>query len=502
MEKIERFLDHDLTGDELREFQAQLSMDENLRNQLELTIEVQKAVQESDIMELRKNLQRIATENQATRQDEPCAEYHSFSFGLAEEINAANALNSPVSNNDLFNIRHALPKIHLFQHGIAAKENLHQLYKEEQNEEESTTGLTLPDADEALFTDIRQALQETDISNLRANLRQIAANMPAHRYNTEEIDQFLQDELSLPEKVAFENELLINSELQADIELFREVDSAVAETDILQLRENLKNIRQTEFSTLRDSEEIERYISFELDDHELASFESELIENADLAAEVELFREVDRAVAETDIMALRSKLKGLGDQIAGEKTKQQSLAARMPSRLISATVAASLAIIMALSALLSNSSISEAELYNNFYQTYPTTGVFRSAEADPATLEMNRALDKFNSGKYEQALELFSAILEKEPLNPVGNFYAGVSFQETNRLDQAISSYQSVIRHNDNLFVEQANWYMALCYLRNEEREKAMRKFSQIAQSSSFYKLQAEAVIREMKKLE
>ncbi len=55
--------------------------------------------------------------------------------------------------------------------------------------------------------------------------------------------------------------------------------------------------------------EIEDYINNELEEALMNSFEEELLNNEGLAAEVRLAREIDEAIRENDIMALREKLK-------------------------------------------------------------------------------------------------------------------------------------------------------------------------------------------------
>jgi len=81
----------------------------------------------------------------------------------------------------------------------------------------------------------------------------------------------------------------------------------------------------------------------------------------------------------------------------------------------------------------------------------------------------------------------------------VGHFYSGVSLQELGKYQKAISEYETVITDIDNLFVEQANWYIGLCYLQTNEDKKAYKQFKKIAKEDGFYQLKAEAILRKMK---
>ncbi|WP_299584733.1 hypothetical protein, partial [uncultured Sunxiuqinia sp.] len=136
------------------------------------------------------------------------------------------------------------------------------------------------------------ALQEKDIQDLRANLKQIAANIPAHQRTPQEIEQYNNNELDEMQLIDFEQELLLCSDLEKDIELYKEIDQAAAETDIMNLRASLQSIQQTEASTTQKMEEIDQYINLELTDEKLAAFEAELAENPDLEAEIRLINDI------------------------------------------------------------------------------------------------------------------------------------------------------------------------------------------------------------------
>jgi hypothetical protein len=81
----------------------------------------------------------------------------------------------------------------------------------------------------------------------------------------------------------------------------------------------------------------------------------------------------------------------------------------------------------------------------------------------------------------------------------VGHFYSGVALQETGKYQNAIKEYNTVKINKDNLFVEQADWYIGLCYLQTNEDKKAFNQFSEIAKNSGFYKQKAQAILRKMK---
>lgn len=499
-QKIDMYLNNELTGEELREFNVELLLNSGLAEEVQFQREVQQAAQEVDIMDLRNNLKEIMEQETAIEnfQEAILSENINYNFGLSDELSSFREFYKPVEINDFNNLSHSLPRIHLFQHNIAAKENIHQFYKEQKLDADSEEDLLSP-ADETIFAEIQNALQEKDVFELRSNLQQIAQNMPEHERSTEEIEKYIDQELSTEQLENMKYELQFNSQLSKDIELHLGINQAIAETDIMLLRSKLEQIQESEHSTSRRTEEIDKYIYDELDEMELVSFENELVSNPDLTAEVEMFKEIDIAVREKDVIDLRSHLQDIGKNIAGEK-KQRSI--KLPSiRYTIASIAASLVLILSVAGILSRQSVPEHELYSSYYEPYQTSGIMRSGNTTMDNT-LTAALQKLNAQEYESALALFQQVVAYDEKNPVGHFYSGVSYQEIGRFTKAIDEYNLVIKDKDNLFIEQAEWYIGLCYLQTRERKKAYKQLERIAKSDSYYNKKAAAIIRRLKFIE
>ncbi len=499
-QNIDLYLDGELSGVELEEFNNGMRIHAGLAEEVEFHREVEEAVQEKEIMNLRKKLGRIILEEQSLEDDlmeEILSEYDGYNFGLSNEFSSLREFFGPLASSEIDRLSHSLPRIHIFQHEVAAKENIHQFYKEQFDKEESEEELLSPN-DETIFSEIKSALHENDINELRANLVQIAHGLPEHQWNTEDIDKYLNLELAPPELENFEEELKFNRWLEVDLEFHREVDTALMEKDILDLRASLDKIQGIEHTGIMQSEEIDRYLNEDLNVEEFALFEEELSTNPALAAEVAFYQEVDVALEEKAIMQLRSALEEIGENTR----KENQRAIRMPlSKLAISTVAASLIILLGIGGLLTQQTTSEKNLYTKYYQPYQGAGTIRS---DNTTLDqtLTVALQKFNAQEYESALGLFQTVIANDTDNPVGHFYAGVSYQETGRFIEAIEEYSVVVKNRDNLFVEQAEWYIGLCYLQTQDRKRAYRQMELIAKSDSYYKPKAEAILRKIKSRE
>lgn len=492
-----RFLDAELSNGELSEFKAQLEVDSELAEELNLHTEMQKALSEAEVISLRSKLARIV-------QNQPDSDSNirpdSFSFELSDELASLQNLDHSVYDEDILNFDHSFPKIHLYQHKIAGKENIHQFYKEQGQTEDTTENESFSPYDEALFCDIQSAVEESDIAELRASLKQIAHSIPAHAYSAEQIEEYVSNTME-PEMLArFEEEMGLNKNLAQDVRLSREINLAGTEFDIMDLRANLQEIQTSDMHSVYRIEQMEAYLNNELSDEELASFETELSSNEDLVSEINLIKDIDRALTESDVMSLRNKLKRVAGDAASEKQAERSFATKTKHRrILVASIAASLILLLGIAGLISRNT-SQNEIYQRFYTTYQINGIAREASLS-ADQTLASAMREYDNKDYAAALSLFQKVIDADRNNVVGHFYAGVSLQETGKYNKAISEYQEVIAQKDNLFVEQAQWFVALCFLKTNEEEKAYRQFTEIAKQEGYYQNKAKAVLRKLKYL-
>ena len=493
-EQTSKFLDSELSQSELNEFEAQLEVDSDLAEELNLHLEMQKALGESDVIGLRNKLAKI-TQNQTDT--ETTNSFDSFNFGLTEELSSYKNMDRSAYDEDILNFEHSFPKIHLYQHKIAGKENIHQFYKEQGEVDSVNESETLSPYDEALFKDIQNALEENDIAEIRASLKQIAQSIPAHSYSAEQIEDYVSDGMNTELLSQFEEDLILNTSLANDVRLSREINLAGAEFDIMDLRANLQEIQQSESHSTVRIEKMEAYIHNELSDEELASFEAELSSNRELISEINLIKDIDRALNETDVMQLRNKLQRISGDAAEIQTERSFAVKTKIKKVMLSSVAASLILLLGITGLLSRQA-SQKDIYQNFYSKYQTTGIARSANLS-ADQTLITALQKFDNKDYDAALNLFQKVISADQNNMVGHFYTGVSLQETGKYNNAIREYQTVIANKDNLFVEQAEWYIGLCYLQTNEDKKAYKQFKKIAKNDGFYQAKAQSILRKLK---
>ncbi|MBE0666353.1 MAG: hypothetical protein IH593_01645 [Bacteroidales bacterium] len=77
-------------------------------------------------------------------------------------------------------------------------------------------------------------------------------------------------------------------------------------------------------------------------------------------------------------------------------------------------------------------------------------------------------------------------------------FMHGMANMEVKNYPAASGSFTKVLQQNDNLYLEDAAWYLGLCYMMNEQTDKALRQFELIAASRSRYNKDAKKLAKRL----
>lgn len=490
---LEKLENESLTSEEVKFVNSILSGDETLKEDMTLSREIEEAMGEKDIILLRNQLKNITGQTAKSSENRHLTDAEAY-FGLSEEI--FNPVNLDAQDVEEHQIGNYLQKLHIKNHDISSREIVHDLYNEKEEVREIDNQLMSPE-DEKLFGEIREAMVEKEIMDLRANLKSIANSVCIHERTLEEIEDFVDGDLDDEIEALIKEEMLTNSALASEIELHGEVNIAVGESDIMKLRDRLKNIIASEYSHSKSIEEIDSYITEDIDEYAAALFEEELFENPGLAHDLAFQKDVDRAIAESDVMALRTKLQQISIEEQEKDAELLGVASPKRKNLYWYAAASVIVAMIAISSLLSQSPKSDQELYATYYQPYkPGSNVSRSADASTTQLDIaTREIDKGNNSLALTMLE--KASYDKNDGFTI-SFYSGVAMQELGQYKNAIHSFSEVVRHGDNLLVEQSEWYIGLCYLRIEERDKALRQFRNIVARNGFYKEKSRKLLRQL----
>ncbi len=251
--------------------------------------------------------------------------------------------------------------------------------------------------------------------------------------------------------------------------------------------------KEQDFSLL-----IDRYMNGEMNKEELIWFDGERDNNKSLASELKLQYEIGSSILDDEEMDLRIQLGKIEKEILPKRVRLIQF--KNINRSAAASVATVLLLLTMAAWLLWNqfNTISNDELFSRFYEPYPSLTGVRSGD-QAVDYILTDAMLKYQEGDFVSALSLFEKVLNTNSKDATSRFYQGISYMETQKFKNAGNSFHTVIDHRDNLFIEQAQWYLALCYLRTDENTKATEQLNQIVNSKGFYSRDARRLLRAMR---
>ncbi len=260
------------------------------------------------------------------------------------------------------------------------------------------------------------------------------------------------------------------------------------------MTQGVRNISDMKTS-FKHSASVEQYLSGEMLPAERENFEHEAASNQELTQELFLSRSIDAALQRDDILDFRKKL--LAAYKENRKVKNEVPVVSMHLRRFW-YAAASVIILAALGTTLylsMPSGSSNETLFKEYYTSDNLIDVTRAGDAN-----IVEAVIKFQEKDYNLSARLFRQILDKDSDNIACWFYYGISSIETESYDQAENAFNRILADNENLYVEHAEWYLGLTYLKENQIQKAVKQFSQIASNpDNFHQKDAKKLLEELK---
>lgn len=238
------------------------------------------------------------------------------------------------------------------------------------------------------------------------------------------------------------------------------------------------------------NQRLEDFLDGQLTSDELNIFLTELESNKELASEMNLRLEVNQFIKDKGFLELKDKL-----SIQLRKSDITNPVINFGKDFLKTwhLAAASFALILVVGGLwyiLSNKPYSTEKLVTKYYKPAHPILQIRSLE-DNNNDALAKAFKYYKDNDYNNALKYFQS-LENQI---TAKFYSGVCHIELAQYEPAIDCFSQIINDNDNLFVEQANWYLGLIYLMDNKKSKAIEQFNKISQEQGYYSAQASEIV-------
>jgi tetratricopeptide (TPR) repeat protein len=128
------------------------------------------------------------------------------------------------------------------------------------------------------------------------------------------------------------------------------------------------------------------------------------------------------------------------------------------------------------------SHTSNDALFKQYYSSENILDVTRSGDAN-----LVEAIMKFQEKDFKTAAWMFGKILAKDESNMAVWFYYGISSIETQNYETANNAFTRIINDKQNLYIEHAEWYLSLCYLKSNQTDKAVDQLNKIAKDENNY---------------
>ncbi|MCP4310537.1 MAG: hypothetical protein GY790_04690 [Bacteroidetes bacterium] len=249
----------------------------------------------------------------------------------------------------------------------------------------------------------------------------------------------------------------------------------------------------------RDRHILQKYLNNELSESELSRFERELNASPELMVDLDLYKEVEEAITDTEVLDFRSQLSGLREETQRSESGRKVFRFSRPWH-YAASAALALLVAIGLATVLGR-PLSNSDLFVKYMKPYELVLTNRSIESDVVKAVMNKAEIAYMEGDFESAVFWFTEVLEKDPAKVEADFSIGVSNMELQKYVDASESFNKVIKHDDNLFIQKAQWFQAGSLLAMNETERARRQLIAIAnEDQHFYSRDAGKILKRMKR--
>jgi tetratricopeptide (TPR) repeat protein len=210
-----------------------------------------------------------------------------------------------------------------------------------------------------------------------------------------------------------------------------------------------------------------QYLDGELKGEELESLRKNLADNQSLRDELDNLQ-LARKAAER--YGLKSKINDIHKEMMLEMS-QNKPAKSSVIKMFAQTglrVAAVLVVLVGLSALYQYFTASPEKLFSENYQPYN----IHEMRGMPVN---SRLLENYKHGNMDSVITEFNSLRTPEPEEYI---LTGIAFLESNQPEKAIGTFNRLIQQNadskTDFFEDDAEYYLAMSYLKNREPQKAL----------------------------
>lgn len=205
---------------------------------------------------------------------------------------------------------------------------------------------------------------------------------------------------------------------------------------------------------------IEKYIQNKATAEELAEIKRLMTEDAGFKDELSFQLELREAIKGEERQQLKERLQNLEQQ---KKVK--------PLFPLLWKIAAVFVIGLGLLWVF-NQPVGYDKLYADNFEPYPNIVMPAVRDATPDKNKQAAAFSHYDNRNYKEAVKAFEELYLEDKTDYIGFYYA-MSLMADNQVEKAVEILENPDREIPQKYQTQANWYLALGYLKIENKEKA-----------------------------
>lgn len=250
---------------------------------------------------------------------------------------------------------------------------------------------------------------------------------------------------------------------------------------------------------------IEDYLLQRLSFEENLAFEQQLKNNPPLSKELELYKllfqgiELEGKITKFSMHLNALRTTSSAPISAPAAKKQVSRKTGASVKTIQRWIAGAAAVVLLLvgSYWYLNDDSTET-LYSKYYQVYPGSVQKSIVRGDTINSLEEQAMQAYEARNYSRAAALITSVIQTKPEDPDWPFYLGISYLELNNFEQAEKYLKISATSPQSMYSKQARWYLALAYIKNNEKAKAKEILNTLKLQTGVYSDKAKQLVEQL----
>lgn len=224
--------------------------------------------------------------------------------------------------------------------------------------------------------------------------------------------------------------------------------------------------------TLKELELIDAYLHQQLEGDALTSFKERLSANADWREKVNEIRLLSLSISEA---ALEEKLSHFHNEINRPALK---VAHKKDNRKKWLAAAAVIVIVILGGSLLFQKPAHE-KLFAAYYKPDPGLPVVMGEEGKSNYILYDGMID-YKEGNYTKAIEKWKNMGDSHTYTDTLSYYMGLANMSAGNMEQAVKHLDDVLKKENNVYQQKATWYLALIYIKQDNKKAAVNLLKKI----------------------